>query len=115
LPVRLYFDHNVNQAVVHGLRLRGLDVVTALEDGADRLPDPDLLDRATALGRVLVSSDTDLIIEARRRQHASVPFAGVVFVPQALAIGLCVEQLELLAGAGEAQEFIDSLEFLPLR
>lgn len=46
MPVRLYFDHNVNQAVVHGLRLRGLDVVTALEDGADRLPDPDLLGEA---------------------------------------------------------------------
>ncbi|HVT58546.1 MAG TPA: hypothetical protein VHR45_09110 [Thermoanaerobaculia bacterium] len=43
------------------------------------------------------------------------PFAGVVFVPQALAIGLRVEQLELLAGAGEAQEFIGSLVFLPLR
>jgi hypothetical protein len=64
---------------------------------------------------VLVSSDNDLVIEARRRQHAGVHFAGVVFAPQALAIGLCVEQLELLAGAGEAQEFIGSLEFLPLR
>jgi hypothetical protein len=115
LPVRLYFDHNVNQAVIHGLRLRGLDVLTAFEDGAHQLPDPDLLDRATALGRVLVSSDNDLVIEARRRQHAGVHFAGVVFAPQALAIGLCVEQLELLAGAGEAQEFIGSLEFLPLR
>ena len=115
MPVRLYFDHNVNQAVIHGLRLRGLDVLTAFEDGAHQLPDPDLLDRATALGRVLVSSDNDLVIEARRRQHAGVHFAGVVFAPQALAIGLCVEQLELLAGAGEAQEFIGSLEFLPLR
>jgi uncharacterized protein DUF5615 len=115
LPVRLYFDHNVNQAVIHGLRLRGLDVLTAFEDGAHQLPDPDLLDRATALGRVLVSSDNDLVIEARRRQHAGVHFAGVVFAPQALAIGLCVEQLEVLAGAGEAQEFIGSLEFLPLR
>ena len=115
MPVQLYFDHNVNQAVIHGLRLRGLDVLTAFEDGAHQLLDLDLLDRATALGRVLVSSDIDLVIEARRRQHASVHFAGVVFVPQALAIGLCVEQLELLAGAGEAQEFVGSLEFLPLR
>lgn len=89
MPVRLYIDHNVNQAVIHGLRLRGLDVLTAFEDGAHQLPDPDLLDRATAL--------------------------GVVFVPQALAVGLCVEQLQLLAGAGEAQEFVGSLEFSPLR
>lgn len=90
-------------------------MLTAFEDGAHHLPDSDLLDRATALGRVLVSSDWDLVIEARRRQREGVPFAGVVFVPQALAIGLRVEQLELLAGAGEAQEFIGSLVFLPLR
>jgi hypothetical protein len=38
LPVRLYFDHNVNQEVIHGLRLRGLDVLTAFEDGAQHLP-----------------------------------------------------------------------------
>ena len=37
MPVRLYFDHNVNQAVVHGLRLRGLDVVTAFEATAPKL------------------------------------------------------------------------------
>jgi predicted nuclease of predicted toxin-antitoxin system len=115
LPVRLYFDHNVNQAIVHGLRLRGLDVLTAFEDGTHRLPDRDLLDRATTLGRVLVSSDLDLIVEARRRQHAGEPFAGVVFMAQSLAVGQCIEQLELLGEAGTAQEFAGSLEFLPLR
>lgn len=115
MPVRFYFDHNVNQAVIYGLRLRGLDVMTAFEDGAHQLPDPDLLDRATTLGRVLVSSDIDLVIEARHRQHAGVYFAGVVFVSQALGVGLCIEQLELLAGAGKARELVGSLEFLPLR
>lgn len=64
---------------------------------------------------MLVSSDRDLVIEARRRQHAGVAFAGVVFMPQVLAVGLCVEQLELLAGTGEAQEFVGSLAFLPFR
>jgi predicted nuclease of predicted toxin-antitoxin system len=115
LPVRLYFDHNVNQAIARGLRFRGLDVLTAREDGTHRLPDPDPLDRATALGRVLVSSDIDLAIEARRRQHAGVPFGGVVYMPQSLAIGLCVEQLELLAEVMTAEEFSGSLAYLPLR
>jgi hypothetical protein len=71
LPVRLFFDHNLNQAPVHGLRLRGLDVVTAFEDGTHQLSDPDLLDRASPLGRLLVSSDTDQAIEARRRPARS--------------------------------------------
>jgi hypothetical protein len=53
LPVKLYFDHNVSRAISQGLRLRGVDVLTAYEDRNQRLPDPELLDRAHALGRVL--------------------------------------------------------------
>ena len=87
MSIRLYFDHNVNRAVVQGLRLNGLDVLTAFEDGAHQLSDPELLDRATALGRVLVSSDVDLVVEARRRQRAGVTFAGVLFMPQAMPWG----------------------------
>jgi hypothetical protein len=64
---------------------------------------------------VLVSSDVDLVVEARRRQRAGVAFAGVLFMPQAMAVGLCVEQLQLVAEAGSAQELVDSLVFLPLR
>lgn len=91
MPLRLYSDHNVNQAVIQGLRLRGVDVLTAFEDGTHRFSDPELLDRATALGRALISSDVDLIVEARRRQREGVTFAGVLFVPQALPVGPCIE------------------------
>ena len=52
MPVGLYMDHHVPRPVTSGLRLRGVDVLTAAEDGADRLSDPDLLDRGSALGRV---------------------------------------------------------------
>jgi hypothetical protein len=115
LPVGLYFDHNVNRAVTQGIRLRGVDVLTALEDGAHHLTDSELLDRATALGRVLFSNDKDLVLEARRRQRDGFRFNGVVFAPQKLPIGLCIEQLELVVKAGEPEEFVDSLLFLPFR
>jgi hypothetical protein len=113
LPVRFYFDHNVKRAIPEGLKLRGVDVLTALEDGAQRLSDPELLDRATALARVLFSTDKDLIIEARRRQREGVRFAGVVYAAQKLAVGHCIDQLELLAKAGEPGDLADSLLFLP--
>ena len=32
MSVPLYTDHNVNRAVVQGLRLRGVDLLTAYED-----------------------------------------------------------------------------------
>jgi predicted nuclease of predicted toxin-antitoxin system len=116
LPVRFYFDHNVNRAVTQGLRLRGVDVLTALEDGTHRLSDSELLDRATALARVLFSTDKDFIIEARRRQREGAPFAGVVFAAQKrVAIGQCVQQLELLAKTAQHGNLANSLLFLPLQ
>jgi hypothetical protein len=51
--IRPYMDVHVPAAVTQALRLRGVDVLTAQEDNARRLLDDELLDRATALGRVL--------------------------------------------------------------
>jgi predicted nuclease of predicted toxin-antitoxin system len=59
--VRLYLDENVNGAVVEGLRQRGVDLLTAQEEGREGAPDPAVLDRATELGRDLFSQDRDLL------------------------------------------------------
>jgi hypothetical protein len=115
VAVGLYFDHNVSRVIAQGLRLREVDVLTAFEDGTQMLPDSELLDRATALGRPLFSSDEDLIVEARRRQREGVPFAGVIFAPQSAAVSTCIDQLEILAKAGDLVDFADRLLFVPLR
>lgn len=60
-------DVHVPRAITEGLRLRGIDVLTAQQDGATRLSDPELLDRATALGRILSTQDGDLLQETNRR------------------------------------------------
>jgi hypothetical protein len=60
-------DVHVPSAITQGLRARGVSVVTAQEDRSDRLPDPALLDRATALGHTLFTQDQDLLAEAARR------------------------------------------------
>lgn len=67
MTLRLYMDHHVARAITSGLRLRNVDVLTAYDDGSHEAEDPALLDRATALGRVLFSQDDDLVIEARRK------------------------------------------------
>lgn len=50
-------DVHVPAAITRGLVLRGVDVLTAQLDGAAELEHPDLLDRASELGRVLFSQD----------------------------------------------------------
>ncbi len=72
MPLALYMDQNVPRAITLGLRLRDVDVLTAFEDGTSDADDPALLDRASALGRVLFSHDDDLLAEAARRQAASI-------------------------------------------
>jgi len=54
-------DVHVRRAVTTALRLRSIDVLTAQEDGAAEATDAALLQRATELGRVLVSQDADLL------------------------------------------------------
>ncbi|MBI1295193.1 hypothetical protein GC175_09570 [bacterium] len=114
MPVALYMDHHVPSAITNGLRLRGVDVLTAREDGASRLADPALLERANALGRVLFTRDDDFLKEAALRQQG-IPFAGVIYAHQLrVSIGVCVEQLELLAKAGEPDDLRNQVQHLPL-
>jgi predicted nuclease of predicted toxin-antitoxin system len=66
MSVKLYMDHHVPRAITAGLRLRKVDVLTAFEDGANRIADSDLLKRAGELNRVLFTQDQDLLIETSR-------------------------------------------------
>ena len=70
-------------------------------DGATRLPDPELLDRATKLGRVLFSQDEDLLAAATLRQRGGRSFAGIVYAHQLdIPIVQGVADLEMLARCG---------------
>jgi hypothetical protein len=116
VALQLYFDHNVRGPIREGLRLRGVDVLTAFEDGMHQLPDSELLDRATSLGRVLFSQDEDLLAEAAKRQRTGMDFAGVIYSHQkSLPVGDCIAQLELVAKACDPEELRGRVLFLPLR
>jgi len=75
---RLYMDVHVRRAVTVGLRLRGIDVRTAQEDGFARASDSELLDRATELARIVFTQDDDFLREAAERQARLQYFTGVV-------------------------------------
>lgn len=113
--IRLYLDVHVQRAICEGLLARGVDVITAQEDFADRLADDELLDRATALGRIIFSHDRDFLREARRRQQSAVPFDGIIFAHQLeIDIGQCIRDLELIANVYEPADMINRVEYLPL-
>ena len=108
-------DVHVPAAITRGLLLRGVDVLTAQLDGTTRLEDPDLLDQATQLGRVLFSQDEDLLAEATRRQRSGEHFGGVIYAHQLrVTIGRIIGNLEVLAQAGTKEDFANRIEYLPL-
>lgn len=116
MTLRLYLDVHVPVAVANELRARGVDVLRAQDDGFGRASDSELLDRATALGHVLVSQDVDLIEEATRRTREGITFGGVIFAAQRqITIGQMVTDLEIVATAGSPEDLDGQLLFLPLR
>ena len=60
-PIQFFFDQHMADAVVRGLRHRGVDVLTAQETGRCGLPDPDQLSFATREERVVVTFDSDYL------------------------------------------------------
>ena len=115
MSVHLNMDVHVRRAVTAGLRLRGVDVLTAQEDGTGELPDPELLDRATELGRVLFTQDDDLLREAKRQQTDE-SFTGIIYAHQlGITVSQCIADLELIAQASEPHEWLNRTIYLPLK
>lgn len=108
-------DVNVRIEITQGVRGRGIDVLRAQDDGTVRLADSLLFDRATSLGRVLVSHDSDTIMEAAERQVTGRASGGVIYAHQlGITIGKCIDELELVAKVYEPGEVLDTIIYLPL-
>ncbi len=113
--LQLYMDVHINAAITAGVRRRGIEALTAQEDGSRRFEDASLLDRATALQRVLFSQDEDLLAIARERQISGVFFAGLIYGHQlAATIGKYVLDLELLCKVLDPEDMANRIEYLPV-
>lgn len=115
MTLALYADHHVNLAIVEGLRRRGIDVVTAFEDGFDRCSDADILSRAGDLGRVIFTQDVDFITLTDEWIVSGKQFSGVVFAHQLkITIGQSIRDLELVCRALAPADVANRLIRLPL-
>lgn len=113
--IAYYMDENVHGAITKGLRVHSIDVLRVQEDGYAGRTDPDVLERATDLGRILFSQDDDLLREATLRQRSWISFGGVIYAHQEnSSIGQCIEDLTYLAQVGRYEDFIDRVYYLPL-
>jgi hypothetical protein len=112
--VRFYMDAHVPGPITKGLRNRGVDVLTAQEDRRDNADDSMLLDRATALDRVLVSMDKDFRKLVAHAQASGRHISGVIAISRKLSYRQCIDDLELVAKCSDPQEWEDRMTPLPL-
>ncbi len=87
-----------------------MDVVTAIEDGCAELPDDQPLVRAGSLGRVIFPQVIRFKALAEDWQRQGRHFANLLFGHQFRAtLGCYVNDLELIAGATEPEEWSDKV------
>jgi hypothetical protein len=90
-------------------------VLTAQEDGTDRLTDDLLLEHASRLGRPVFTHDIRFHAMAEDWQREGRPFCGLIFAhPMQVSIGDCVRELELIAKATQPQDWTSAVIRLPL-
>lgn len=115
MTLRFYMDHHVPAAVTGGLRRRGIDVLTASEDGASEWPDDRILHRALELERIVFTMDQDFLALAADCWRSGREFGGVVFAEQTgIEVGRAVTDLELIAHACTMEEMMNWIQYLPL-
>ena len=115
MPVRLYMDVHVPQAITDQLRERGVDVLTAIEDGAREFTDNQVLERARELGRAVFTHDIRFKALAEDWQREGRQFAGLIFGhPLRATIGQFVRDLELIAQACAPDECWNLVQYVPL-
>ena len=116
MAVRLYMDVHVPQAITDQLRRRGVNVLTAIEEGSSELPDDEILERVRLLNCLIFTQDIGFKTLAEDWQRQSKPFAGLIFGHQlGGTIGQYVEDLELIATSSDSEEWLNVVEYLPFK
>lgn len=106
--IAFYMDEHVQSAVSHGLRLRGVDVLTAQDAGMLGACDEDHLALAVQEQRTIFTQDVDFL-----RLHASNhAHAGIVYAPQGTPVGAIVRGLALIRELLRPEEMAGRVDFL---
>jgi len=116
MSAKFLADANFDLVILAAAKRRepGLDFQTAQEAGLTSMEDPDVLAVAAQAGRVLLTHDVRTMprhFAAFISEHTS---AGVLLIPQSLPRRQVVEDLLLIWGAMEAEEWINHLMSFPL-
>ena len=107
MNIRFQADNDLKYAIVKAVRRRepAIDFVSAHDAGLEGIGDPEILQRAAADKRVLVSHDRQTMLNHfRNHLLAGKPSSGLLIVSQGTPIGTVAEAIILLWAAMDPAE-----------
>lgn len=115
MQIRLYLDEDaMARALVAGLRARGVDVTTVIDEGMRERDDREQLEYATQRGCVIFTFNVGHFCKlhqdclAQGESHAGI----IVVYRQRYKVGEQIRRLLSLISTKSAEEMIDTLSFL---
>lgn len=116
MKLRFQADADLDARVVRGVRRAApeIDMRTATAAGLEGLSDPEVLRLSADAGRVLISQDRRTMPGHFRRFIEATSSPGVILLREGVSIASAIEELLLIWGASEAQDWIDRLIWIPL-
>lgn len=114
--LRFQADADLNQIILHAVirRAPAVDFQTAATAGLAGVRDPEVLALAARVRRVLVTHDQKTMPKHFATFIATTTSPGVLIIPQRLPIATAVEDLLLIWSTMDAEEWRNTIRFLPL-
>lgn len=116
--MRLLADENFNNAILRGIRRLNpdVDIIRVQDTEIVEADDPTVLAWAASENRILLTHDVNTMSKyAYERLAAGLFMPGVFEVSTNLPIGQAIEELILIIGASESEEWVGQVRHLPLR
>lgn len=115
MHVRFQADYDFNQKIVRAVLYLHptIDFQTGHKAGLKGLPDDQVLAIAAREGRILVSHDLSSMPVHFGNFITVQDSPGVFLISQDLPIKIAVEELVMVWGASEAEEWINTITWLP--
>jgi predicted nuclease of predicted toxin-antitoxin system len=104
--IRFLLDEHIPYALLDGLRRRNIDVTSVDELRLKGTDDPDLLELAKNRGCVIVTQDTDFLVDPPSVAN----HAGIIFVRDGMSIGSVLQVVQLIHGAYSSDEMTGRIE-----
>jgi hypothetical protein len=114
---KFIIDEDFDNRILRGLlrRQSNLDMIRVQDVGLASADDIIILEWAAQEGRILLTHDVNtMTYHAYERVSVEKPMAGVIIVPQSLAIGTAIEDILIVAECTSPAEWQAQILYLPL-